>query len=417
MLTTAFLFFLAADVWTVDDSGGADFSDLQPAIDAAQDGDLLLVRSGGYGPFEIAGKAVSIASDGPGALIAVVTGAGVVRDLGPTQHVVLRGLTIRQPSSALATTPLLTLGSNQGVVAVEDCTLDGAGSNDVLTTSALRVDACDAVFVVGSLLEAATSSQFLVGSGPFGGAHGLDVSASNVAVFDCDVRGGDGGAGWFTDFDTGIPPQPGAHGALVASGLLHAAGSSFTGGAGGDGADFPGGACWYAQNGGTGVAVQDGTVELLDGVTVAGPGGTASTAPCTDGAAGSATSVSGTGSIASLAGVAASASASDPAREGQTASLAVDAPDGSVVVAFAAPQPAFYPVRIASGVAGLQFAPFLLGSAVVPVGGPATIGASVPELGLGVDGVVLRAQAYVLPPFDPSVLTPPVSLVLLDASF
>ena len=35
-----------ADTWTVDDDGGADFYDIQSAVDAASDGDEILVYPG-----------------------------------------------------------------------------------------------------------------------------------------------------------------------------------------------------------------------------------------------------------------------------------------------------------------------------------------------------------------------------------
>ena len=38
----------AATTWTVDDPGGADFTSIQDAVDAANDGDTIIVRDGTY---------------------------------------------------------------------------------------------------------------------------------------------------------------------------------------------------------------------------------------------------------------------------------------------------------------------------------------------------------------------------------
>ena len=39
---------VSAKTWYVDDSGGADFTRIQDAIDAATDGDTIIVREGTY---------------------------------------------------------------------------------------------------------------------------------------------------------------------------------------------------------------------------------------------------------------------------------------------------------------------------------------------------------------------------------
>lgn len=43
----------AQQQWTVDDSGGADFTSLQAAVDAAEPGDVLLIYSGSYGGVQL----------------------------------------------------------------------------------------------------------------------------------------------------------------------------------------------------------------------------------------------------------------------------------------------------------------------------------------------------------------------------
>jgi pectin methylesterase-like acyl-CoA thioesterase len=52
-----------ADVHVVDASGGGDFTTLQAAVNAAADGDTLLVRSGSYDGFLLTGKGLSIVAE------------------------------------------------------------------------------------------------------------------------------------------------------------------------------------------------------------------------------------------------------------------------------------------------------------------------------------------------------------------
>jgi hypothetical protein len=402
---------LAADVVTVDDSGGADFTDLQPAIDAAGEGDLVLVRAGSYGPFEVVGKALAIVADDA----AVATGPGVVRDLAPGQTVVLRGLRVVQPAGAAATVPLLALYHDLGVVVVDACHLDGASSDPIYSTSALLADGCAGVFVTGSTIEAAGGTQFFVGPGPFGASHGIDARDSAVAVHGCDVRGGDGAAGWFVDFNVGVPPVAGAHGAAVSGGLFFAAGSRFTGGSGGAGGGWPGGGCWSGGAGGAGLAAADVAAQVLDTQLTGGAGGPATDAPCGDGASGAPMLASGSGSIGSLPAKAGALSAAPPRREGEATGLEVAAEPGALVAAFASLQSAFAPLPALPGYAALA-APFALGTSVVAPDGVAVFTAPVPELGAGVAQVVLLAQAIVLAPGAGPVPTGPAALVLLDAA-
>ena len=56
-----------AAVFTVDLNGGGDFTEIQPAIDAAADGDTVLVLAGEYGitePIIFSGKAITVCGEG-----------------------------------------------------------------------------------------------------------------------------------------------------------------------------------------------------------------------------------------------------------------------------------------------------------------------------------------------------------------
>ena len=98
------------DIWTVDDDGMADFSYIQDAIDAASDGDEILVAPGTYGEsINFGGKAVIVASTS-GPAFTTIDGAGlpanswVVRMAnGEGRDSVLRGFTVsNSPFSGIA---------------------------------------------------------------------------------------------------------------------------------------------------------------------------------------------------------------------------------------------------------------------------------------------------------------------------
>jgi len=76
-----------AGVLTVDDSGGADFTDLPPAVAAASSGDTLLVHPGTYSAFLLDGKPLTVLGLAAGQV--AVLGTTRVRALGAGPATVL----------------------------------------------------------------------------------------------------------------------------------------------------------------------------------------------------------------------------------------------------------------------------------------------------------------------------------------
>ena len=96
-----------ADVLTVDDDGPADYSRIQDAIDAAHDGDEILVEPGSYTAdtdniIDTLGKAITIRSAG-GAGVTFIDGEserrGIICQSGETPSTVIEGFTIRACSA------------------------------------------------------------------------------------------------------------------------------------------------------------------------------------------------------------------------------------------------------------------------------------------------------------------------------
>ena len=118
-----------SQVWTVDDDGPADFASIQSAIDAAQDGDALLIRGGSYAPIAIDAKRLTLLADdgqtvlAPQPLFTNIAGL-TVTGLASDQPVTIVGLNL---ASAGGFGYGIGAGGMQGLLWVQDCTIQGLG--------------------------------------------------------------------------------------------------------------------------------------------------------------------------------------------------------------------------------------------------------------------------------------------------
>lgn len=160
----------AGDVWVVDDDGGAgvDFTDLQPAIDAAGEGDTILVKAGLYGPFDIDAKSLVIVGE-RGELAEVATTVQV-RNLAANQHVTLQGLGLTGLGFWA-----VNLVDNEGPVWLERLSSPRGLVFGLSATDSSQVIALDCQFTGESL------------------AHGLVATRSSVFAYDCLFFGSDAG--------------------------------------------------------------------------------------------------------------------------------------------------------------------------------------------------------------------------------
>lgn len=262
-------------VWVVDAAGGpgSDFTEIQPAVDAASDGDVVLLRSGAYAGFVVDGKSVLLTADN-GAHV-LLTAAGVVRNLRAHQELLLRGVDTADDPGLLAA-DLLQLVNNEGEVWIEDCRLGAEVGTPFFFSgqagTALVQDCRGVTFQRCTLL----GRSMLDGAGAFPGHPALQCVNSNVSLYDCGLTGGNGGDGR-GDKITAMPGAPGGDGALVREGTLFASGCHVEGGTGGGGTVLP---CLFFPFGTEGGAGGNGLtmigtarVDLLESTFAAGAGG------------------------------------------------------------------------------------------------------------------------------------------------
>ena len=233
----------AGGVRIVEPTGTRWYPTIGAAVAAAQDGDALLVAAGSYPGFTVSGKSLSVHAL-PGAQVDV-TPPIFVTNLAATQAVVLSGLRVA-PESPMGDNALLRIEGCAGDVRVERSVFQAANFDLGFCFGIPFPDGDHGAFVASAAAVAFQGCTFVGGQGegrfgfedpcfPAGdGGHGLFVSASNVALYDCSATGGEGGG---SEGDEG----DGGHGAWLNNGSLFASATSFAGGRGGhDFNPFPG---------------------------------------------------------------------------------------------------------------------------------------------------------------------------------
>jgi len=211
-----------AGTFVVDDSGGADFTDVPPAIAAAAPGDLILVRDGLYSSFFLE-KGLAIVADG-GAEPQWDQGFAWVRNVPAGQTATLAGLNLQT----------LRIQACDGTVLIDDCTLEpGSYPLNPPVVTALSVVNCDLVVLSRSHFAGASGSDQAAAVPQFGPVPGADLHTSKVIASQCSF---DGGGGSTLYKSHGLTGQPAIQ---AQSTLLVLQGSSAHGGRGGHGWNFP----------------------------------------------------------------------------------------------------------------------------------------------------------------------------------
>ena len=365
-----------AGVLVVDSANGpgTDHEFLWQALDAARDGDVLLVRPGFYEVFNtVDGRSLTLVADGEGVNLA---GTLTVRHLAPAQRVVLRGLSFGYPGS-------VELYDNDGVVLVEDCSIladqqTGAGQYAGL----LAVDSRLVVsrsFVAGSLNYAFHETP---------PTPGLQAVGSEVVLSDSMIVGGDG-------TDPYSASVPGAAGLSLTGSTVTALGTTVLGGNG------------DTASGGAGLVASVSALRLLASSVSGGGGSPPGEAQLLDGAS----------TVLALPGAAHSLSAASPLREGELLALALQGPAGQPVWVAWSLAPGWTPT--AGGFVLAVGVPFQL----VPLGrigpgGALTLSATVPALPAALSALDLFVQElYADAGNGLKVCGPVTAVTLLDSAF
>lgn len=215
-------------VFVVGGTGG--ISTIQLAVDMAEDGDAILVKSGSYPGFSILDKAVLVVADEAAAVD--VQGSVVVSSVSAGKTTLLAGLVVYGSTSQPAFLALDDLGS----LRVEDCTLlgrDATASSSGQVGAQLDTDA-DVAFVSCTIRGGAGYANL----DPYDptGASAILSTSSTVAIQDSVVVGGAGGNGVDSEsIADGTNGGPGGAACRVLHGFLFLAGTEASGGGGGQG--------------------------------------------------------------------------------------------------------------------------------------------------------------------------------------
>lgn len=378
----------AQNVWTVAQTGGADFFDPQSAVDAASDGDLIYVTGGAYAALSIDGKSVTLQATG----IATIASLGFfnpeepavsVSNLSADQTVYLRGFQIEQLGYYAGYSVLLS--NNEGAIVLEDCQVAGAGRP-------LEARNCQSLTLANCQVDAPRSWVEIV-SGIFLGSlfyNGIGALNSNLFFYDCTIHGGDGLAAGEQFLGPEFASVNSGNGVSLSGSVLFANGCTFVGGTGPDSfKPF----CSNGSSGGAGVLIDSAShADLLDCVTVGGTGG-AGACDGPPGSDGSGVQALLGGSFSELAGTARRGSLAVSANSGGPFQVELQGAPGDLV--FAAISSGFKaPVGLPGGTNFVHVeAPFeLLPLGVLLSSGEQTLDLFAPELSVGTSAQAFATQ-------------------------
>jgi hypothetical protein len=408
----------SATLWIVDDGGGpgVDFTQPQAAVDAASDGDAILIRPGVYGSMAIDGKGLVVCGDPAGT--ALLSDAQIeVRNLAAGQTVLLQHLEVHGvltfPLFIGEGLPAFHAAGNAGPLRVEDCRF--LPSDLLSLTSGLPGGG-------GALVEGSSAVSFarcvlqggLAASEPSGGgAPGLRAAGSALALHDCQVRGASIPGTDCGPFGGCGITEPAGTGAVLEDSLVFASGCAFAGGDGGDGADcYPFGMDGAGPDGGDGVLLATGGAVLraLACTFTAGSGGASACDPGADGAP----VASDGGTFVPLTGIARSLRVTSPVEGGTPARVEIDAGPGELVFGLASPGAGYLPLDVFDGVLLCQPTALVIPLGTAPATGELSFPVGTPPPPPGIGAVVHYLQVAVLTTGGAIKLGSGAALVILE---
>ncbi|HEX5011450.1 MAG TPA: hypothetical protein VFY71_13730 [Planctomycetota bacterium] len=279
---------LRAGVLIVDGDGSGDFLDVQSAVNASADGDIILVRDPQVAAFTVGSRSLTIVGMPSGTDDPTVLGELIIAGLTAGQQVVLSHLQLQGTEGPPGYTGgvALTTVDNEGLVALWHCSVTGGPGG--LAGGQFGLPAQGGAAIVAYNSAGLTLSGCAVRGGPGSstgtlatdGGAGMFASSTNVSLVQSTIEGGPGGG-------ASAPPATGGAGG---SGLDIELGTAFVGALdvvlrGGDGG--AGSAQW--GDGGHGLVLDAfSLVRVRGGAPQGGSGSAAPGSPAADGADGQA---------------------------------------------------------------------------------------------------------------------------------
>lgn len=237
-----------AKIWIVDGYGSGDFTQIQPAIDASQDGDVILVRVSApfsYDTFVLSKGVMIRASDAP---FTMVEDAEVyVRDITLGKRAGISGVSLSTGVTYHASTAL-HVDDCGGEVVLESVQLtahDGVSSRLVIhncdNVSMTSLDVLSGGVQIDNSYVRLSEVKVIMGTdvecGECVGIDAVQVTNSHIVLAGATVKGGNGSKGsWFGH--AAIPGGDGGVGLRAAnSSIIMVGPGQIHGGNGGDGGD------------------------------------------------------------------------------------------------------------------------------------------------------------------------------------
>lgn len=403
----------AGNVLVVSPTLPGAFTEIQAAVSAAQDGDLLLVKSGTYGPVDIDDKALAIVEDSGSD--AHVVGGVRVANLASARSVVLSGLRVN--GEVPGSIDGLVIANDAGSVRAIGCSFEGR-----FTPSGVGLPVC--IVSMGARASSGLDVAFIEctltgGRGQSDGGHGLYVVSSNVALYDCTLAGAQGASSdWFCtgygDGDTGGFGLSCEDVFASAPSTIIAVRSTAQGGQGG----YGGHTGTFGGNGGSGFATWCSSI-LFRRLECSFTGGAAGLGPGGNGFPGAALEWCPGTLPRAFPGLARRLTATRVVRENGVATLQYDGQPGDQVELRVTYDTGF---TLVEGLRGVKLTRQPKPDLVLPVG---TIGASgtlsvnwpLADLGAGVQSRIVFLQAVFTDTNGQSTLSSPAIVSVLDQSF
>jgi len=391
----------AQGVLVVDDDPGpgVDFNSIQDAINAAAPSEIVLVRAGSYSEsLLVDGKSLVVQAE-PGVEFSSFTSI-LVRNLGPGDEVVLRGLEVDATTNNQ--NEILQLRDNAGDVWVEDCTFIGSVLAFFSTPDTVVIDDCANVVLSTSTVIGGTAVVLTGGRG---------IAATNSSVFlqDMVVHGGGGTSGAVADGEVG------GAGVTLTAGFLFANEATVQGGMGGGSGSIFG--CGTPGDGGPGLELRAGAQAFLRNTSLlGGPGGVPEAGCTNDPGADGPPDLIVSGTLQQTTAPMHSVDVTSPVRTDETAQIDVVGVPGELAFMLYSTglQPVFFPGLFDALLPGAPIAQFAIG--VLDVNGTASLQVQ-PNLPVGTQGRSLFTQALFFELGSQTVtFGPPRVVVLLDAA-